>query len=100
MMTGNGEDKKRNNSGKAEERVKKNFDPNRRNERRNGKDSYRGGNRSRAMGSMEFGSFHKKTSFRNADIRLEETAEDIRVDILRIEKEIRLMIDEIKSMKL
>lgn len=33
-------------------------------------------------------------------VRSEETVDDIRIDIERIEKEIRLEIDEIKSLKL
>jgi hypothetical protein len=100
MMTSNGDERKRNNTGRPDEKGKKAYDPNRRNDRRTGKDSYRGANKSRGNGSSEYGSYSKKSSFRTADIKVEETAEDIRTDITRIEKEIRLMMDEIRSMKL
>jgi hypothetical protein len=55
----------------------------------------------------ERGSYNNESKYQNRNqsnnntrVRLEETVEDIRIDNSRIEKEIQLMISEIKNMKL
>lgn len=57
-------------------------------------------NKQRSHNSTNYGGFNKKNAFRHKSANVEETVDDIKVDILRVEKEINLMIDEIKSMKL
>ncbi len=57
-------------------------------------------NKQRSHNSTNYGGFNKKNAFRHKSANVEETVDDIKVDILRVEKEINLLIDEIKSMKL
>lgn len=65
------------------------------------KNSYnKSNNKERIHSSTNYGGFNKKNThrFRQADV--DESIDDIKADILRVEKEINLLIDEIKSMKL
>lgn len=91
-------------SSKNSQMAKKNEQTRRPNERKHDRRPPRGEgynkypNRNRGAANY---SPHSKTNVAKLrDIKVEETTEDIQQDAQRIEKEIRLIIDEIKSLKL
>lgn len=57
-------------------------------------------NRENREGSVRFGHHNQNVIARHQRIKVEETIDDIKEDITRIEKEINLEIKEIKSLKL
>lgn len=87
------------NDGKNENTKRDEFP--KKNDKRNSRESFNKPlNKARTHNSTNYGGFNRKNPYKGRQANIEETIDDIKIDIQRVEKEINLMIDEIKSMKL